>query len=180
MLLTFEHTQGNFFGGFNKFIVQYGTDGLAVGGFDNHAGEGMNAQKGKGYRFIDWGVIEQDKWNMGYSFIYGSKDIDETATSWNAPGKTDFYNAVIRPGYKWTENLATVVELGYANERKDGGDWEDLRKVTLAQEWNAGSNFWARPSIRLYVTNYSGDKVQDDANGNKAETMFGAQVEAWW
>jgi maltoporin len=180
MLLTFEHTQGNFFGGFNKFIVQYGKDGLAVGGFDNHAGEGMNAQKGSGYRFIDWGVIEQDQWNMGYSFIYGSKDIDESSTSWNAPGKTDFYNAVIRPGYKWTENLATVVELGYANERKDGGDWEDLRKVTLAQEWNAGSNFWARPSIRLYVTNYSGDKVQTDDKGNKAETMFGAQVEAWW
>ncbi|OIN27483.1 maltoporin [Vibrio barjaei] len=180
MLFTFEHTQGNFFGGFNKFIVQYGTDGLAVGGFDNHAGEGMSAQKGKGYRFIDWGVIEQEKWNMGYSFIYGSKDIDEAATPWISTGKTDFYNAVVRPGYKWNDHLATVLELGYANERTEGNDWQDLTKVTLAQEWNAGSNFWARPSIRAYVSHYSGDKVDVDNNGNKAETMVGVQVEAWW
>ncbi|MGF1751158.1 carbohydrate porin [Vibrio cionasavignyae] len=188
MLLTFEHTQGNFFGGFNKFIVQYGTDGLAVGGFDNHAGEGLNAVEGKGYRFIDWGVIEQEKWNMGYSFIYGSKDIDKTTSkTTHLDGKTDFYNAVIRPGYKWNDHLATVLEVGYANERRtsslmttDSGEWKDLTKVTLAQEWNAGSNFWARPSIRAYVSHYSGDKVQEDTNGNKAETMVGVQVEAWW
>ncbi|MDC5705930.1 carbohydrate porin [Vibrio europaeus] len=180
-LATIEHTQGNFFGGFNKVIFQYGTDGLAIGGFDNHAGEGMNAVKGNGWRIIDWGVVEQDQWNLGYSAIYGSKDIDET-TSKNSfmKGKTDFYNFVVRPGYKWNETMATVLELGYANERTEGNDWQDLTKVTLAQEWNAGSNFWARPSIRAYVTNYSGDKVKDDTNGNKAETMVGVQVEAWW
>jgi maltoporin len=181
LLLTAEHTQGNFFGGFNKFIVQYGTDGFAIGGFDNHAGEGLNATKGTGYRFIDWGVIEQEKWNLGYSFIYGSKDIDETAANNGfMKGKTDFYNAVVRPGYKWNDHLATVLELGYANERTEGNDWQDLTKVTLAQEWNAGSNFWARPSIRAYVSHYSGDKVDVDNNGNKAETMVGVQVEAWW
>ncbi|MGB2078244.1 MAG: carbohydrate porin, partial [Vibrio sp.] len=80
------------------------------------------------------------------------------------------------------DNIASVVELGYANEKLEAGtdEWEDLTKITFAQEWNAGDNFWARPSIRAYVTHYSGDKVDTDANGNDSETMFGVQVEAWW
>ncbi|MEH0689046.1 carbohydrate porin [Vibrio cholerae] len=180
VLLTFEHTQGNFFGGFNKFIVQYGTDGMAVGGYDNHAGEGLQAINGDGFRIIDWGVIEQDSWNLGYNFMYGSKSVDETGANAGYIQSKDFYNAVIRPGYKWNDVQATVLELGYYNERVKNGDWEDLSKITIAQEWNAGSNFWARPSIRLYATQYFGDMVNPDANGNKAETMFGIQAEAWW
>lgn len=183
-LLTAEHTQGNVFGGgFNKLIFQYGSDALAIGGFDNHAGEGLNATEGDGWRIMDWGVIEQSKWNLGYAAIYGSKDIDKTAlNNGHMLGKTDFYNLVVRPGYKWNDNLATVLELGYANEKAESGsdEWEDLTKITLAQEWNAGDNFWARPSIRAYISNYSGNRANTDSNGNDAETMIGVQVEAWW
>lgn len=180
MLLTFEHTQGEFFGGFNKFVVQYGTDGMSIGGYDNHAGEGLNLVKGDGYRIIDWGVIEQDKWNLGYNVMMGSKTVDETGAGASYIKSKDYYNVVLRPGYKWNDHLATVVEYGYYNEKVENGEWEDLNKITLAQEWNAGSNFWSRPSIRLYVSNYFGDTVKADTNGNKAETMFGIQAEAWW
>ncbi|WP_413112291.1 carbohydrate porin [Thaumasiovibrio sp. DFM-14] len=174
VLLTLEHTQGHA-AGFNKLIFQYGSDGLAVGGFDNHAGEGLAALKGDGWRVINWGVVEQEKWNLGYSFIYGEKDVDEVAnTAWMSTGKTEFYNLVVRPSYKWSNTMSTVVELGHANE-KVNGDSNDITKVTLAQQWTAGDNFWARPSIRAFVTNYSGDSVKD-----KAETMAGVQVEAWW
>ncbi|WP_276605667.1 carbohydrate porin [Vibrio sp. F13] len=45
----------------------------------------------------------------------------------------------------------------------------------MAQQWQAGSNFWARPAIRVFASSYSGDKAVDNN-----DLMFGAQVEAWW
>jgi maltoporin len=50
-----------------------------------------------------------------------------------------------------------------------------LNKITIAQQWQAGSNFWARPAIRIFASMYGGDQVQE--NNDK---MIGAQVEAWW
>ncbi len=172
---TAEHTQGNFFGGFNKVVFQYSTQGFAwdTYGVNSHMGAGYNMETGqedrKVWRLIDWGVIEQDKWNLGYSFIYSQLDDPNN-------GNGTRWNAVVRPGYKWSETMSTVLEMGYyVQDDPWMTDSEDLSKVTIAQQWQAGSNFWARPAIRVFASAYSGDMAVDNN-----DLMFGAQVEAWW
>ncbi|MDN3682008.1 carbohydrate porin [Vibrio tapetis subsp. quintayensis] len=174
--LTVEHTQGNFFGGFNKFVVQYSTEGFAWDGYgvNSHMGIGYNMEQGqkgrKSVRIIDWGVIEGDKWDLGYSFIYSQLD---------NPGsdkKGTRYNAVVRPSYKWSDTMSTVLEAGYYVQDDPWMDKsEDLNKITLAQQWQAGSSFWARPAIRVFASMYGGDQVKE-----KNDMMVGAQIEAWW
>ncbi|MCR4554637.1 MAG: carbohydrate porin, partial [Succinivibrionaceae bacterium] len=124
-LALVEWTQGNFFGGFNKLSFTYGHDSLdyvgslSAGG--NHAGDFLipYAEKGNGYRFIDWGVIEQPSWNLGYALIATHKNaFDENGTeggaNWSHPTGND-YTFVVRPSYKWSDFTSTVLEFGYTN-----------------------------------------------------------------
>ena len=206
-LAMVEWTQGNFFGGFNKLSFTYGHDGLdGVAG--NHAGDNVvpYSEKGNGFRFIDWGVIEQPSWNLGYAFIWSHHNaFDENETeggaNWNGLTGTDF-NFVLRPSYKWSDFTSTVLEFGYYNFSNnykykvidpDGnvirpasvmhGDHRmRATKLTLAQQWTPGSQFWARPSIRVFASWLSGnayDHFFDDKNDSHQITL-GAQVEAWW
>ena len=171
--LTVEHTYG-FDSGFNKAIIQYSAEGYAwdTYGGNSHMGSGYNmetGQKGRATtRLIDWGVISGDKWDLGYSFIWSMLDNDgDTGTR---------TNLVVRPSYKWSETMSTVLEAGYYIQ---DDPWmkesENLTKVTIAQQWQAGKSFWARPSIRVFASAYGGDQAVDNN-----DLMFGAQVETWW
>ncbi|NVD08528.1 maltoporin [Vibrio sp. JPW-9-11-11] len=173
---TVEHTQGNFFGGFNKAIFQYNTEGFGWDGYgvNSHMGIGYNLEQGqkgrKSMRFIDWGVISGESWDLGYSFIYSILD-DEGASD---NGKR--MSAVVRPSYKWSETMSTVFELGYYKADEYWADSsQDLNKITIAQQWQAGTSFWARPAIRVFASAYNGDLSVDNN-----DLMVGAQVEAWW
>ena len=201
-LALVEWTQGNFFGGFNKLSFTYGHDSLdyvgslAVGG--NHAGDFLipYSEKGNGYRFIDWGVIEQPSWNLGYALIATHKNaFDENGTeggaSWSHPTGND-YTFVVRPSYKWSDFTSTVLEFGYTNQKnhgwtglswqKDDKDRVKATKLTLAQQWTPGSQFWARPSIRVFASWLSGDLINHRVTNNEDnhQITLGAQVEAWW
>ena len=194
-LAMIEWTQGNFFGGFNKLSFSYAHDALSVAG--SHAGDNVvpYPQKGSSYRFIDWGVIEQPSWNLGYAFIWNHHNVfDENETEggkgWGGTTGTDF-NFVLRPSYKWSDFTSTVLEFGYYNfsnnDLKDrkvvhGDSRKRATKLTLAQQWTPGSQFWARPSIRVFASWLSGnayDHKFDDKNDSHQITL-GAQVEAWW
>ena len=202
-----EWIQGNFFGGFNKLIFQYGHDaldnvGVLNGG--NHAGDNVipYGEKGNGFRLIDWGVIEQPYWNLGYAFLAAHKNaFDENETeggaNWAHPTGND-YAVVLRPGYKWNDFTSTVLEFGYTNQTNTGWngwatDYKDrvkATKLTLAQQWTPGSHFWARPSIRVFASWISGDLLRYEYTGLSAnggttnadnhQVLLGAQVEAWW
>jgi len=207
VLLMAEYTQGNFFGGFNKLSVTYGTNGFAgVGALGNHAGDAYAPGDADswGIRVIDWGLIEQDKWNLGYSFMGGYKHADDFSKGtvhWSHPSGHD-YSFVIRPAYKWSNFTSTVFEAGYyvsknnwdATGNEGKGEYApgkhntddshvDAYKFTLAQQFSPMTTFWARPSIRFYVSYLGGDLMnkaytgQDDHNG---EVSIGAQAEAWW
>ena len=201
-LAMIEYVQGNFFGGFNKLSFTYGHDALdyvgslAVGG--NHAGDFLipYAEKGNGYRLIDWGVIEQPSWNLGYAVIATHKNaFDENrvegGANWSHPTGND-YTVVLRPAYKWSDFTSTMLEFGYTNQKNHGwtGLWQvqndkdrvSATKLTLAQQWTPGSHFWARPSLRVFATWLSGD-LMDNRKTNledNHEVILGAQVEAWW
>ena len=204
VILMAEYTQGNFFGGFNKLSVSYGTDGFSYAGVlngGNHLGDSYAPGDADswGIRVIDWGLIEQDKWNLGYSLMGAYKHADQA--HWSHPNGHD-YSFVIRPAYKWSNFTSTVFEAGYyvaknnwaATWNEGKGEYApgkhnpddshvDAYKFTLAQQFSPMTTFWARPSIRFYVSYLGGDLMnkaytgQDDHNG---EVSIGAQAEAWW
>ena len=206
VLLMAEYTQGNFFGGFNKLSVTYGTRGFAgVGALGNHAGDtyAPGDADSWGIRVIDWGLVEQDKWNLGYSFMGGYKHTDDSSKGahWSHPSGHD-YSFVIRPAYKWSNFTSTVFEAGYYVAKNNwaatfnNGDGEyapgkhnpddshvDAYKFTLAQQFSPMTTFWARPSIRFYVSYLGGDRMDKSQTGfddHDGEVSIGAQAEAWW
>lgn len=178
---TAEHTQGHSMG-FNKAVIQYNTEGYAWSGFvGNHLGDSYNMEKGqegrKSIRLIDWGVIEGNNWDLGYSVVYAQLLDKGTGASSDAEDATAL-SVVVRPSYKWSETMSTVLELGYY-QQDFGSDWgakkQDLNKLTIAQQWQAGKSFWARPAIRVFASMYDGDMAVENN-----DVMIGAQVEAWW
>ena len=200
VILMAEYTQGNFFGGFNKLSVSYGTDGFSYAGAlngGNHLGDnyipGEVESDAWGLRVIDWGLIEQDKWNLGYSFMGAYRHGE---ANWTHSNGHD-YSFVIRPAYKWSNFTSTVFEAGYFTGKNTSYDWGgngfgkdvpshdhvDGYKFTLAQQFSPMTTFWSRPSIRFYVSYLGGDVMNKKTTGfddHDGEVSIGAQAEAWW
>ena len=180
-MITAEHTQGEFFGGFNKFVVQYATDSMTSWNTGHSQGGSVN-NNGKMIRVLDHGAIKlSENWETMYALIYEKTDLD------NNQGKT-WYSAGIRPMYKWTKNMSTLFEVGYDRIKDQAsGEKNDLVKATIAQQWQAGDSIWARPAIRVFGTwgrwNDSFNIDQRTSAGYKAkdrEFIVGVQMEAWW
>ncbi|HCL8190259.1 TPA: maltoporin LamB, partial [Escherichia coli] len=208
-LFTAEHTQ-SVLKGFNKFVVQYATDsmtsqgkGLSQGSgvaFDNEKFAYNINNNGHMLRILDHGAISMgDNWDMMYVGMY--QDIN-----WDNDNGTKWWTVGIRPMYKWTPIMSTVMEIGYDNvESQRTGDKNNQYKITLAQQWQAGDSIWSRPAIRVFATYakwdekwgydytgssstnpYYGKAVSADFNGgsfgrgDSDEWTFGAQMEIWW
>ncbi|MDP8171268.1 maltoporin [Pasteurella skyensis] len=169
-MLTAEHTQGNFFGGFNKFTVQYATDAMTSWNNGHSQGASVN-NKGSMLRVIDQGVVKLgDKVETMYALIYQKTDLD------NKQGST-WYSAGIRPMYKWNKTMSSLLELGYdVVKKQSNGEKSKVFKTTLAQQWQAGDSIWARPAIRVFGT-YA---KSDNAGKKDNEFVYGVQFEAWW
>ena len=192
-MLTAEHTQGDFFGGFNKFVVQFAKNGMTTWGMGTN-GQGINAVKHdqlKGdyfLRIMDHGVVGiGDNIEMQYVAAYNkhsSKDSTKDNVSWISTG--------VRPVYFWNDIMSTAVEVGFdhvrnaTNDNIDGTITSNLGKFTVAQQWSAGKGYWARPTIRVFGTyakwnEASKGHIGGDAYGDRTSGFtFGAQMEAWW
>ena len=194
VLLTAELTQG-IMGGFNKTVLQYGTEGYAknfafYGDGSWYAAETAD-NSADGFRIINHGVISMgDSWDLSHQLVYG------VANDWNK-GYSDKYetmSVVVRPVYKWTDTMKTIFEAGYHDDsisyvNGHADDGYNGAKYTVAQAFAAGKGFWARPEIRLYATYldvggkaWQGTAEQTPFNGGKdSDTWnFGVQAEAWW
>lgn len=177
-LVTLEHTQGNWFGGFNKLALQYGTDGIIGSTGRNNTGN----SDGKMIRLVNQGVVGlTDDIEMMYVQIYEDKDLD------NNDGQ-EWFSLGVRPVYKWDNVMSTAFEFGYdqVDPQADGKETIDLKKFTIAQQWSAGRSFWARPQIRVFATYAMWDGDEYNAASESIETgeddglTFGVQAEAWW
>ncbi|MCX8956652.1 maltoporin [Erwinia psidii] len=183
-------------GGENKFVVQYATD--AMTSLINGRSTGSSVDNnGKMLRIIDHGAVDfNDRFGMMYVMMYQNIDRDnQNGSSW--------YTAGIRPMYNWTPIMSSLLELGYDNVKSQRtGERNSQYKVTLAQQWQAGSSVWARPSLRVfatyakwqekwgyatsddvgYVANvaYSDSALHTFSRGTNDEVSFGAQMEIWW
>jgi len=212
-MFTAEHVQ-SMLKGYNKFVVQYGTDaltsqgkGLSQGGgvgidtnsdFPNNAYNTNN--NGSLLRILDHGAISLgDSWDLMYVGMY--QDID-----WDNNNGTKWWTVGVRPMYKWTPIMSTLLEVGYDNVKSQRtNDTNNQYKITLAQQWQAGDSIWSRPAIRVFATyakwdekwgyNYNGNPGnnvdyslatrngtggQTFGRGDNDEWSFGAQMEIWW
>ncbi len=192
-----EYVQGNFFGGFNKLSYTFGKGALnGIGSFGNHGGANVVPyhQRGTGHRILDWGVIEQAKWNLGYSFMFGHMSNDDKdgdtdwGKGWNKIGG-NYYSVVLRPSFKWSTFTSTVMEIGHYNgdyngvngRPADASERETLSKITLGQQWTPDSSFWSRPSLMLFASWITGNQMDHKfSNGDSHEFIFGFRTEAWW
>ncbi|MBW7621906.1 maltoporin [Citrobacter portucalensis] len=215
-MFTAEHTQ-SMLKGYNKFVVQYATDsmttqgkGLNQGSYGsstttiedpvtgvktNYANNVVN-NNGSLVRILDHGAISLgDKWDLMYVGMYQNLDMD------NDLG-TEWYTVGIRPMYKWTPIMSTLLEVGYDNVKsQQTGDRNSQYKITLAQQWQAGDSIWSRPAIRVFATYAKWDEewgyvkngndvtkyaaatnsgISTTSRGDSDEWSFGAQMEIWW
>ncbi|SFN86649.1 maltoporin [Xenorhabdus japonica] len=198
VMLTAEHTQ-SMLGGFNKFVLQYATDAMISN--NNGRSEGANVDNnGHMLRVMNHGAINlAKKWDLMYVAMYQNIDRD------NNNGNT-WYTVGIRPMYKWTPVMSTLMEVGYDNVKSQRTKANNNQyKITLAQQWQAGDSIWSRPAIRLFATytkwnekwGYANNKSDEKSpyingvayrdtsahqfsRGNSDEFTFGAQFEAWW
>ena len=209
-MFTAEHTQ-SMLKGYNKFVVQYATDsmttqgkGLSQGSFGsssvniggvNYANNVVN-NNGSLVRVLDHGAISLgDDWDLMYVGMYQNIDRDDgNGTKWWTVG--------VRPMYKWTPIMSTLMEVGYDNVKSQRtGDTNNQYKITLAQQWQAGDSIWSRPAIRVFATYAKWDEewgyvkngndvtkyaaatnsgISTTSRGDSDEWSFGAQMEIWW
>lgn len=181
MYLTAELTQVLSFG-YNKTVLQYGTEGYGktLASYGDGSWYGAEAKSGaSAYRIINWGVVSAGSdWEIGHQLVLSSSidDIEE--------GQTDdlaYLSAVVRPVYKWSDTFKSIIEIGYFDKTGTDGTKESGNKLTVAQAWAAGNSYWARPEIRVYAS-YLMDNENDDAFGigNDSEYNIGVQAEVWW
>ncbi|HCR3984181.1 TPA: maltoporin [Kluyvera ascorbata] len=203
-MFTAEHTQ-SMLKGYNKFVVQYATDamttqgkGLSQGSFtgndyDKDAEIGAVDNKinnnGDMWRVLDHGAISLgEKVDLMYVGMYQNIDRDDgNGTKWWTVG--------VRPMYKWTPIMSTLMEVGYDNVKSQKtGDTNNQYKITLAQQWQAGDSIWSRPAIRVFATYakwdekwgydngiaYKDTSAKTYSRGDNDEWSFGAQMEIWW
>ena len=214
-MFTAEHTQ-SMLKGYNKFVVQYATDsmttqgkGLNQGSYGSSTGSITNPDgsttnfannvvnnNGSLFRVLDHGAISLgEKWDLMYVGMYQNLDMD------NDLG-TEWYTVGIRPMYKWTPIMSTLMEVGYDNVKsQQTGDRNSQYKITLAQQWQAGDSIWSRPAIRVFATYAKWDEewgyvkngndvtkfaaatnsgLSTTSRGDSDEWSFGAQMEIWW
>ncbi|ABK39252.1 TPA: maltoporin [Aeromonas hydrophila] len=184
VMLTAELTQG-ILGGFNKTVLQYGTEGYSktMAFYGDGSWYGAEAKDGAdGFRIINWGVVPMgNNFEMGHQLVYGVGN-----EMWDGNDKFETMSAVVRPMYKWDDFNKTIFEGGYFKDKNKStnGTTEDDSgyKLTLAQAWSAGSSFWARPEIRVFASYLANDEDKKvfESGTSKDTYQVGVQAEAWW
>ena len=194
-LFTAEHTQ-SMMKGFNKFVLQYGTDSMTSNGKGIPQGGSVD-NDGSMWRVLDHGAITlADRWDLMYVGMYQNIDRDNN-------NGTEWWTVGVRPMFKWTPIMSTLLEVGYDNVKSQITDEKNSQyKITLAQQWQAGDSIWSRPAIRVFATYakwdekwgyannsdtgytsgvaYSDTSAKTFSRGDNDEWTFGAQMEIWW
>ena len=115
VMLTAELTQG-IFGGFNKTVLQYGTEGYAKTMAFYGDGSGMVPKP----KPVPMATVSstgassrwRNSWEMGHQLVYGVGN-----EMWNGNDKYETMSVVVRPMYKWDDFNKTIFEGGYFRTR---------------------------------------------------------------
>jgi maltoporin len=188
-----EHKQKNVLNGTNTLSLQYG-QGAARSAwrtlFENANALGSltsatavtDLEKAATWRLVNQHLYDGVNWAMQSAFVWEDKKsiaFDGINQTWGSIG--------VRPTYYIDQKWRGTVEVGldYVNDRAAASDGH-LVKATTGLEWVPERGFFARPSVRAYVTNafwsdsfvgqVGGPIFNNDNHGWNA----GIQYEIWW
>jgi maltoporin len=181
--LSAEHKQEDFFGGENRFVVQYG-EGPGIG-----LGQTGNLQADRDTRSLR--LLESPMWQLTPEFggmlmavFQRDRTPDDTQT-WGSLG--------VRTSYAFSEHFKLVTEIGHDRIHSDNDGTRMLNKFTVAPTLSIGKALMARPELRVYYTYASWNRAAQRAAtagsalsasgafGNDLHgSNFGVQVETWW
>ena len=184
--LQWDKNIGGFFD--QKTVFQLGTDAFAnnPGCFGSDGignGNCFNtdpSQDGlEGIRIFNNGT-----WQFSSKFFMNTmvmlEDIDETR---------DVTSIGLRPHYKLTDHWSFLAEIGINEVEPEGQEKETLNKLTLAVQLTGDAgNFWERPSIRFFVSQFdwndaalAGSGLTVTGQPGQTDAMiWGAQAEYWF
>lgn len=186
------HTQTSFFGGYNKFMVQYGT-GLArnagTSGVDGFLGKVTSSamandlEEAETWRITNQNVIEpSDRWSLMTALVYEDKEsrkLDGTDQTWVSVG--------VRPVVYFTDYFRMPFEVGYDFVDDKAADTDgSLTKATVAAELALSRGFWTRPVLRAFATyadwsdDFKGQIGGETFAGKTDGLTAGVQIESWW
>ena len=170
MLMT-SYDFGGIEDGYNKFVIQYGKDGMS----NTKDGLNDNRLEGTMLRVFNHGLFNiSDTSEAQYMVLHETvTDADDNEKTWISAG--------IRPIFHWNDVASTAIEIGYDAVSSDTQDEDlDLTKITVAQQWSAGDSYFSRPSIRAFVTHAFGSEGQYFREGETSGTSIGMQAEIWF
>lgn len=194
--LTIQHYQDKLFnlGGGNTVYLQYarGASGLN-GGFANALNGNGNdwvATDATGATWVEnhkglqsYRIADVFNWQVGR---FGGQAVAHYQQDHQAGYKTTSTSLGGRLSYAFTKNFKLLGELGTSAKKPQGGETQNLTKLTIAPTISIGQGFWDRPELRLYATHASWNKAAaDDASnglptGKRSGMRYGIQVETWW
>lgn len=175
-----------FMGGFNEISAEFGIGGAAnlSSGIDTSI-----AKNGWLFRVVERATIQASpKLSMMWTGVF---QLDNKNGDANGSRGNLWFSAGARPVYMLAKHLGVAVEGGIDvvnAETPEGTDSETglLGKLTVAGLIRPGSDFWARPELRVFATGavwsdnikgaVGGPAYSDDTAGLTA----GVQAEMWW
>ena len=174
-----------FMGGFNEISAEFGIGGAAnlSTGLDTSI-----ADKGWLFRAVDRATVQMNpKLSMMWT---GVVQLDNRNGSTNGSGGNLWISAGARPVYCFTKYTGIAVEGGVDIVKAEAApgatvDTGVVGKLTVAPLIRPGTDFWARPEIRAFVTaafwNDGAGNVGGAAfAGDKFGLTAGVQAETWW
>jgi len=191
--ITLQHFKGGLLGGFNKVALQYMDGSVANYGFA-YPTNGNDAKDAK-----KWRLVEMLQWQTSPAFsgmatlVYQKSETP--LNNWVGFNST-WISFGVRP--VWHINDYFKIQFEYGHDEIKPEKYSQIRdkmkldKFTIAPTIVAGRGFWARPEIRVFVTQANWNKAARDNGGgvaggtggvfgsNTSGTTAGFQVEGWW
>lgn len=165
-------------GGFNKLTVMYGHGSGA--NYNTYQGPGESGAYN--LRLVEQFVFQPaERLSMMGTGVFqllnnGVDGMGEYKSTWISAG--------IRPIYQFTNYLSLATELGFDTAKEGEGDFNYVGKLTVAPQIATGPTFWARPSLRAFVTMAFWNEEGVTGGPAFATDTFGMtmglQAESWW
>src|SRR5580658_5884666 len=182
----FKHEQLEWHGGYNTFMIQYGTG--AASNFSN-PGNGTTIPNptpyidfSRQFLFTEQMVLQpNDKFAVMPIFVYQRTKDGDPQHDW-----VQWASFGVRPELFFTKHLSLTGDCGFDHTHLPGSYDGWLRKCTIAPQLGPDRKFFGRPVLRAFATyaNWS-DGFRGFVGGvpfqNRTSGMtYGVQAEHWW
>jgi len=178
----FQYLRPEFFGGYHKFTLQYGT-GAASNFSTSIDTPTPYLQDSRTFRITEQVLVQPNKsWSMMPIFLYQRyKDGNP------AHGVDTWVSFGVRPIVNFTDHVSLAFEPGIDHTTSGQNLYSGwLAKSTIALQIASGREFFSRPVLRAFFTyanwtdGYKGFVGGIPYQNQNAGISFGVQAESWW